>query len=49
MRIIDSSNLTVNESVLTGESVAVVKNTNIISSDTILAERKNKIYEKLEK
>ena len=44
MRIIEQSNLQVDESVLTGESVNVFKNTETLLEDTILAERKNMIY-----
>ena len=44
MRILEQSNLQVDESVLTGESVNVYKNANVLSEDAILAERKNMVY-----
>lgn len=44
MRIIEQNNLQVDESVLTGESVNVYKNNNVLDNDTILAERTNMIY-----
>jgi len=44
LRIIDSNNLQVDESVLTGESVNVSKNSDVINKDTVLAERKNMLY-----
>ena len=43
-RIIDATNLQVDESILTGESHNIVKDNKIIGSDTILAERKNMLY-----
>lgn len=43
-RIIECHNLQVDESVLTGESLAVVKNNKILNDDVILAERKNMLY-----
>ena len=43
-RIIESTNLQVDESILTGESLNVQKNNKTLSSDTILAERKNMLY-----
>jgi len=43
-RIFQYENLEVNESVLTGESFAVEKTNEILSRDTILAERKNMLY-----
>ncbi len=44
LRLIESSNLTIDESILTGESLSVTKNTAIIENDTILAERVNMAY-----
>lgn len=44
LRLIKVKNLQVDESALTGESVAVEKNTQIIKADTALAERKNMAY-----
>lgn len=43
-RIIESTNLQVDESVLTGESMNIMKDNKIISENTILAERKNMLY-----
>ena len=43
-RIIESTNLQVDESILTGESINVVKNNELLSDNTILAERKNMLY-----
>ena len=43
-RIIECYNLQVDESVLTGESVAVVKSYSVLGDDVILAERKNMLY-----
>lgn len=43
-RIIESKNLQVTESSLTGESVPVSKNDEILPSDTPLADRKNMLY-----
>ena len=40
-RIIESTNLQVDESILTGESLNVQKNNHILNDNTILAERKN--------
>lgn len=44
LRIIESTNLQIDESVLTGESVNVAKNSEIILKDTPLAETKNMAY-----
>ncbi|MHC0061978.1 cation-translocating P-type ATPase [Nostoc sp. UIC 10890] len=44
LRLIKSRNLQVNESALTGESVATEKNTQPLSTDTALAERLNMAY-----
>lgn len=44
LRIIESSNLQIDESVLTGESVAVVKEACIVMESTPLAERRNMVY-----
>jgi len=43
-RIIESINLEVDESVLTGESTSEIKEDNILSDDTILADRTNMLY-----
>lgn len=43
-RVIQYSNLTLNESALTGESLPVQKNSEALSKNTILAERKNQLY-----
>lgn len=43
-RIIDSFNLQVDESALTGESINVAKNKEVCNSDTILSERTNMVY-----
>ncbi len=43
-RIIECSNLQVDESVLTGESLAVSKVSDVISEKAILSERKNMLY-----
>ena len=43
-RIIESTNLQVDESILTGESLNVQKNNYILNDNTILAERKNMLY-----
>ena len=44
LRLIEVKNLQVNESALTGESVAVEKNTQHLEADTPLAERNNMAY-----
>ncbi|MBW4565753.1 MAG: HAD-IC family P-type ATPase [Mojavia pulchra JT2-VF2] len=44
LRLIQVRNLQIDESALTGESVAVEKNTAILKPDTALAERKNMAY-----
>ncbi len=44
MRLLEQSNLQVDESVLTGESINVYKNCDVIKEDAILAERKNMVY-----
>ncbi len=43
-RLITETDLTVDESILTGESLPVEKNLEIYSSDTPLSERKNMVY-----
>ena len=43
-RIIESTNLQVDESILTGESLNIQKDNKTINNDTILAERKNMLY-----
>jgi magnesium-transporting ATPase (P-type) len=44
LRLIEANNLQINESALTGESVAVEKNTRSLDTDTPLAERINMAY-----
>lgn len=44
VRIIESSNLLVDESTLTGESIGVEKTNEIMPLETILSERKNMLY-----
>lgn len=44
IRIIECSNLQIDESVLTGESVPIVKDNNVIEKDTPLADRINMVY-----
>lgn len=44
LRLISSSNLTVDESILTGESISVLKDARAIKEDAILAERVNMVY-----
>jgi Ca2+-transporting ATPase len=44
MRLLEVSKVTVNESILTGESLPVLKQVEAISSETILAERTNMIF-----
>ncbi|MEG0026104.1 MAG: cation-transporting P-type ATPase [Bacilli bacterium] len=44
LRIIECKNLTVDESSLTGESIAELKDSDNIDSQTILADRKNMLY-----
>ncbi|MFH1589556.1 MAG: HAD-IC family P-type ATPase [archaeon] len=43
-RVIESTNLQVNESALTGESMPITKTEKILSEKTSLAERKNMVY-----
>ncbi|MFT4326328.1 MAG: cation-translocating P-type ATPase [Candidatus Woesearchaeota archaeon] len=43
-RVVESFSLQVDESALTGESVPVTKISDVLSKDTILAERKNMVY-----
>ncbi|MBO6195394.1 MAG: HAD-IC family P-type ATPase [Bacilli bacterium] len=43
-RIIESTNLQIDESVLTGESLTVQKEDDVLDDKTILAERKNMVY-----
>ena len=43
-RIIDASNLQIDEAILTGESVGVFKDKSVLEDNTILAERKNMLY-----
>lgn len=43
-RIIECTNLQVDESTLTGESILQIKNSNILKDDTPLAERTNMLY-----
>jgi len=44
LRVIESTNLRVNESVLTGESFPVEKSVNVLSGNIPLADRKNMLY-----
>ncbi len=44
IRIIESANLLVDESTLTGESIGVEKHSDTLSMNTILSERKNMLY-----
>lgn len=44
LRILTSSNLTIDESILTGESINVAKNSMTIKDDAILSERVNMAY-----
>ncbi len=44
LRIIECSNLTVDESSLTGESLSICKTNDKLGENTILAERKNMLY-----
>lgn len=44
LRLIEVNNLTIDESVLTGESTSVTKTSSTINKDVILAERKNMAY-----
>ena len=44
LRVIDSYNLTVSESVLTGESLAVYKNNEVIKGKALIADRSNMVY-----
>lgn len=44
LRMIESQGLEIDESFLTGESQAVVKNTEIINKETVVADRKNIAY-----
>ncbi len=44
LRLIGVNNLTIDESVLTGESTSVTKTSSTINKDVILAERKNMAY-----
>ncbi|MBE6147695.1 MAG: HAD family hydrolase [Firmicutes bacterium] len=43
-RILECHNLQVDESVLTGESISIVKNSSILPDASLLAERKNMVY-----
>lgn len=44
LRMIESQGLEIDESFLTGESQAVVKNTDVIKKETVVADRKNIAY-----
>jgi Ca2+-transporting ATPase len=44
MRIVRSKELQIDEASLTGESVAVSKNEQLLNTDTLLADRKNMLY-----
>ena len=44
MRLLESRELNIDESALTGESLPVVKNSALLSKDSVLADRKNMLY-----
>lgn len=44
MRVIECKNLTIDESVLTGESINIIKTSEVINNNTILSERKNMVF-----
>ena len=44
IRIIEAVNLTIDESILTGESLAVHKNSEIMNQDALVSERTNMVY-----
>ena len=44
LRLLETSNLTIDESILTGESLSIAKNAEVIEKDAILAERINMAY-----
>ena len=44
LRIVESTNLTVDESILTGESLSVYKNNEVIEKDTLVSDRTNMLY-----
>ena len=44
VRIIESSNLLVDESTITGESIGIEKSNDVLSENTILSDRKNMLY-----
>lgn len=44
LRIIESKNLTIDEAILTGESINSIKDTNIIDKEVSITERKNMLY-----
>lgn len=44
MRILECANFTVNESILTGESIGTEKEVTILKEETLLSERKNMLY-----
>lgn len=44
LRLISSYNLSIDEAILTGESVAALKNSNLISEDSALSNRNNMAY-----
>ncbi len=43
-RILECANLQIDESVLTGESLAIIKQTDAVKEETTLADRKNMVY-----
>lgn len=44
LRLIEAHNLTIDESILTGESVSIVKTADTLEEKCLLAERKNMVY-----
>lgn len=44
LRLIDCHNLTIDEAFLTGESLAAIKNSNVIKSDVIVSEQSNMCF-----
>lgn len=44
MRLLETYNLQVDEAVLTGESVNIYKNSDVLGEDTVLSDRRNMVY-----